>query len=418
MNKIFVSIFNPEIIQVLSHRPFSPFLLSVFISTIAINLLTMVLMFLVFSLTNSNLAVAFLILTITIPQIFISLIGGVVADINNRRSILLYGNILRAMLVLFLFLNVNSLFLIYTISFIIAVITYFYIPAEIPLIPQLVKRENLTTANSLVGISLFGSVLLAYILWGALVFLVGKSLIFIIISLLFIITALCITFIPSHLIANTHIIHMNGFIENFLHELKKVISAAFSSKLVSLSVAMMVVSQIIVFIIASLIPGYVNSVLEIGEENVSRVLFSPAAIGTIISAIFIDKILKVFKRDKLPIIGIIISSAVFLLFPLTGVIGVVKNVLASLLAFLIGIANAFIFIPTQTIIHENIPNETRSKIYGLIFSLTGLFSLPTILLSGTLADMIGIQGVFIMVGIILLCFSLVCEFSLRSKPQS
>ena len=69
-----------------------------------------------------------------------------------------------------------------------------------------------------------------------------------------------------------------------------------------------------------------------------------------------------------------------------------------ILAFFAGVGNALIFIPAQTTIQEKIPENFRSKMYGLLFALIGLFSLLPIVLVGGLADTLGVNFVLILIG--------------------
>lgn len=409
MSKVFANILSPELVYLVSYPPYLLFIASVFISSIAINLLTIVLIFLVFGLTNSNLSVSLLVITFVVPQIFVSLVGGIVADMRNRKSILIYGNILRAFLILLLFFNPKSLMLIYSISFAVAIVTNFYIPAEIPLVPQLVKKEYLTSANSLLGIALFGSILIAYVLGGPLSILLGATNVFFLVSGLFIITALCIFLIPNVLAQNPTVSYKGLLITYLKKEFKKAYHIAFGGNNILISVFFIVLSQVVIFTVASLTPGYAKTVLQIKEEYVSLVLFGPAALGMIVSSLFIGRLVKRIERNMLPLLGIIISGFVFIFFPLVGYIRIflIRNMLASFLAFCAGFANTFIFVPTQTIIQEQVPDESRSKMYGLIFSITGLFSLLPILLSGTLADALGVSGVFIAIGMVILSIAVV-----------
>ena len=80
-----------------------------------------------------------------------------------------------------------------------------------------------------------------------------------------------------------------------------------------------------------------------------------------------------------------------------------------LLAFLAGLANAFIFIPSQATIQEHIPQDFRSKIYGLLFAFIGVFSLFPILIAGGIADIIGVGSVLLFIGLAIIAIGLIRE---------
>lgn len=88
-----------------------------------------------------------------IPIALFALIGGTVADITNRRTLLIWANSIAALLALALaianFSGVDSLWVIYLLTALTAATTAFAGPAYQSLIPNLVPREHLTNAISL-----------------------------------------------------------------------------------------------------------------------------------------------------------------------------------------------------------------------------------------------------------------------------
>lgn len=415
-----------EFVELLSEGPYLNFSLSVFFSQIAFNMMSVVLIFLIFHLTSSNFSVSIIVLTYLLPQIFFSFLGGVVADLRNKRAILIYGNLLRAGVILLLFFYTKSPFLIYIVSFIISAITQFYIPAETPMIPNLVKKSHLITANSIFGISFFGSILLGYILAGIIINISGYSNVFLLLSLLFLFSGLFAYFIPnnarrkdddsslendiersvsevsiddiSRLPVARRIIHNLKECYHFLRQTGKVWSAFF----------LLAFSQVVIMILASIIPGYAQTILHVKAADLSLLLFAPAALGMVTAGVLLSGVLKHVTKNKLMNTGIFISGISLALFPLSSKIPSIQifsnlylntRTFAIFLAYCAGFSNALIFIPSQTIIQETVPEDFSSKIYGLLFAFIGILSLVPIVLVGTLADIIGVGSVLVGVGI-------------------
>jgi MFS family permease len=92
-----------------------------------------------------------------IPIALFALIGGTVADIANRRTLLIWTNSLAALLALGLavanFTGADSLWVIYLLTALTSATTAFAGPAYQSLIPNLVPREHLTNAISLNSIA-------------------------------------------------------------------------------------------------------------------------------------------------------------------------------------------------------------------------------------------------------------------------
>jgi len=116
MKSIFDKLSENQILSLLLDTSYLPFALSVFFSQIAFNMLTIVLIFFVFYLTSSNFSVSILLFCILIPQIFLSFIGGIVADMSNKKKIMVLANLARAGVLLILFFNLKSVLIIYIVA--------------------------------------------------------------------------------------------------------------------------------------------------------------------------------------------------------------------------------------------------------------------------------------------------------------
>lgn len=424
---------SSDFIQVLVHPPYLLFSLVVIFSQIAFNMANVVLIFLVYFLTGSNLLVSMILIVSLLPQILLSFFGGIVADLRNKKNILLYGNLLRAAVLLTLLVGYKSLLAIFIAAFISSVVTQFYTPAEAPVIPKLVKPKHLVAANSIFGLTLFGSILMGFVLAGPTVDVLGRSAVFIVVAGFFALAALCTFLIPGNLFSKTSAGHtytlktalIKDTFSSYLFESYKLIK---TTKDVTAAFLLLIISQVIIFVLAVMVPGYAKTVLMVSAEKVSLALFAPAALGMVITAVVIGSIGARFNREKLMNIGVFFSGIVLVLFPIITV-GFIKSIYTffpgvnilhavAVLAFFAGVGNALIFIPSQTTIQEKIPEDFRSKVYGLLFALIGAFSIFPIIAAGGLADVIGVGTVLIVVGIaVLLGASLQLFMIISQKKQ-
>ncbi len=426
MKDLYKKFISNEILNLLSYPPYLYFSLSVFLSQVAFNMLNIVLIFLIFFLTSSNFAVSLLFFSILIPQIFLSFVGGIIADAANKKKILIIGNFLRAVVLILLFFYFRSIGVIYMVALVISVITQFYVPAEAPLIPALVKKEKLVAANSIFGISLFGSILIGYVLAGPAVNIMGRSSVFVLLAALFLLASFFALIIPDKKVKQEADVLPQGSKKSIGIELKDSFALLKKTKEVGDAFFLLIFSQIILFILATLIPGYARSILQVPAEDLSIILFAPAAAGMIISAFLIGSVFNKTKKEKLMSLGVFISGLVLVLLPFTSRIfsqGIVTwiNILIPtffelnifnfvlILAFSAGFANALIFVPSQAAIQEIIPQNFRSKIYGLLFGLIGIFSLLPIMIAGGVADLIGVGAVLLFIGIGILLIGLMRE---------
>jgi len=425
MEKIVRRLASNHIAQLLSYPPYLYFSLSVFSSQVAFNMLNIVLIFLVFYLTSSSFAVALLLFTTLIPQILISFFGGVIADYANKKVILVIGNFLRAMVLLLLFVSFKNLYVVYFVTLIVSVITQFYVPAEAPLIPSLAEKDKLVAANSIFGISLFGSILIGYVVAGPAINVLGRANVFLLLSFVFLLATIFAALIPQEKISRQMQKIDSQYIRRSLKsEFRESYNLLKKTKEISNAFFLLIFSQVVVFILATLIPGYAKSILQVPAESLSIILFAPAALGMVISAILIGSVFTKTSKNKLTSTGIFISGACLMLLPFTSrilsgnLIHLINLVLPSalelnvlnfvlLIAFFAGFANALIFVPSQAIIQEVVPENFRSKIYGMLFALIGLFSLIPIIIAGGVADVVGVGSVLFIIGVLIVLAGLI-----------
>jgi len=122
---------------------------------------TIALYSLILQLSGSEFALGAVFITKMLPWALASPIAGILADRFNRRRLMIISDILRAVIVLgFLLVDEpNEVFLIYLLTTLQVVVGSVFQPAKSASVPNIVKRENLVTANTIMSAT--WSVLLA-----------------------------------------------------------------------------------------------------------------------------------------------------------------------------------------------------------------------------------------------------------------
>src|SRR5438309_5256222 len=163
-----------HIFRALSEKSFRYLWSSEIFTQIAVNVLNFFLILIVFDRTHSNTAVSGVVLSFTIPAIVFGSIAGAYVDRWDKKKVLLISNILQAALLIVLIFFLKNLYAIYLISFSFAILRQFFIPAETPLIPLIVGRSHLLSANALFGMVIYASILIAYIISGPIFIFLGQ----------------------------------------------------------------------------------------------------------------------------------------------------------------------------------------------------------------------------------------------------
>jgi len=415
-----------NILRALSEKSFFNLWIGEVFTQISANLFNFFLILIVFKLTQSNTAVSGVVLSFTIPAIIFGSIAGALVDRWNKKQVLVVTNIVRACLFIILAFYLNNIFVIYFISFIVAILTQFFIPAESPIIPLVVREKNLLSANALFGMGIFGSLLVAYVMSGPLILLVGPiHTLFVLAALLFI-GAIFISFVKLTYKKNNEVSKLSEHF-NLLKDIKHTLQLISRTKEISHSLFLIALSQILILILATIAPGYANQVLGINVEAFPLIIVAPAALGMIAGAIILVNFFHSHPKEKVITSGIILSGLTMLFLPfgskvasrdfvqilniyLPHVFEITILHIMAVIAFILGIANSLVFVPANTLIQEKTSDEFRGKIYGFLNTIVGVLSLLPIILVGGLSDLIGVASVIIGIGLCLLLLGIVRIF--------
>ncbi|MGI8420626.1 MAG: MFS transporter [Candidatus Levyibacteriota bacterium] len=410
---------NSHILRVFSERSFLFLWIGEVFTQIASNLFNFLLILIVFKLTHSNTAVSGVVLSFTIPAILFGSIAGVYVDRWDKKTVLIATNIIRAALLILLIFALNNIYIIYLVSFLFTILVQFFIPAESPMIPLVVKKPLLLQANALFGLALFGSILVAYILSGPLLLFLQPAKTIILISIMLLAGALSIWFIKPNYTKSALIKRKQNAELNVFHDLKHTLKLISRTRSITQSLFLLALSQILILILATIAPGYAAQILGIPVEQFAIVFVAPAALGMVVGAVTIVNLFHKHTTKRIITIGIFLSGFAMLLLPLDSKVvshNIVQDInmylprafsitvfhIMVFLAFILGVANSLVFVPANTKLQEETSDEFRGKIYGFLNTFVGVLSLIPIILVGGLADVIGVGSVITGIGVCLI----------------
>lgn len=415
---------NP-IFSVLSNTSFLFLLISEFFSQFAINLLNFVLLLVAFNLSSSNTAVAGVVLSFTLPSIFFGILAGILVDKWNKKNVLVLTNVFRGMAAFPLIFISDQLFIIYILTFVVSLVTQFFIPAETPIIPLLVEKKMLLTANALFSMGIFGSVIVAYAFSGPLLLILGEKAVFYLITAFFVFSSIFALLIRLNLPVGKKKEKIN-----FVLELKETISVVAKAEKVYHSLFLLTLLNTLILVIAVIGPGYATNILHIEVEKFPILFVTPAVIGMAIGAVIIGNFLHNKSKQMLAKIGMLITGIAVALFPYGSVLTSrefvkelnsflpsrldITNVhIMVIMAVIIGFAFSLVFVPSNTILQEETTDEQRGKIYGSLNTLVGIASIGPILGVGYAADIFGVSKVLAGIGLFIIGISLIRIFKFK-----
>ena len=409
---------NTNFFQAFKSKPFLNLWLGEVFTQIAVNLFNFYLIVFVFNLTQSSTAVSAIVVSFTVPAILFGILAGAYVDRWDKKKVLLFTNISRALIIFILAFFHMNIWMLFLASFLVSLITQFFIPAESPMIPQLVRKDHLLSANALFGLGIFGSVLFAYVISGPLLLQFKAMGSLLILAGLLVVGAVCISFIKEKYSDEDHDIRHTHQL-TFHNEVRHAFNIIARTKAIYESLVILAMTQVLTLVIATLIPGYAEKVLGMAVEEFSFLFITPAALGTVIGAVVIVNMLSRFMKEKLVTFGIFLFGVSMLILPYGSRIAS-RDIVSTLnsflppymditnlhilvfLAFFMGLANALVFVPSNTLLQERTSDEVRGKAYGVLNTLVGILSFGPILLAGGLADQFGVAAVIIGIGVTVL----------------
>lgn len=405
-----------HLIRALKVKPFLFLWLAEVFSQVAANMMNFILILVVFSLTSSNIAVSGIVLSFTIPAILFGTVAGVFVDRWDKKKVLLYTNIIRAACAFLLAIFHTNLLLVYVLSFIMTVATQFFIPAETPIIPLVVKKELLFSANALFGLALYGSLLIAYAVSGPLLLALGTMPVILVLAGCFSLACVFVLCIKEKKLSLPK--EKLVSLKHVMSETKYAVSLILKTKSIYHSFLFLTLSQILILVISVIGPGYAKEVLGIKIDAFPLLFVTPATLGMVCGAVLITNYLHNRSKDTLATTGLFLLAFAVLLLPfgskvtdrtfihslnifLPHILQITILHMMVVLAFIMGVGQALIFVPSNIIIQEKTSDEERGKVYGALNAMAALFSLFPVILAGSLADMFGVRTVLVVIGLVM-----------------
>jgi len=401
-------------IQVLRNRRFLALWLAQLATQVGGNMVLFGLTVLVFTLTRQSTSVSLLILSFLVPAVVFGAIAGVYVDRLDRRLILVWANLLRAFVFLALLFVSDNLALIYVLTMALATLTTFFGPAEAAMIPVLVSRRQLLAANSVHIFTLQASFFLGFALLGPLfVILFGPVTMLWFIAALYLLAAGLCLLLPADKPAPSAargaarafdaaraLGEASSAIATTLSQLRDGLRFIADHHTVFWPLTYLAITASLIGVLGVLGPGFATEVLGLSENDFVVVVL-PLGVGLILGIFVLNIYGRHFSRRRgiegglFTLGGALVALA--LAQPLTSSASLDLHVslltIVIVVAFIAGVAYAFVAVPAQTQLQEELPSDIRGRVFGVLNMLVSVASFLPIIIVGPIADTIGTSAV-------------------------
>jgi MFS family permease len=398
--------------EVLSQPAFRTIWFAQLASQLADKFLMFSLIILAYRLSHGSTVVAITLLSYTVPAVVIAPVAGVIADRYDRKRLMHATNFVRGALIALIPLCAmvpglrDDFFHLLFITIAFSAVGQLFSPAESAVIPTVVPRRSLITANSLVMLTM----VVTLVLGGALAPLASRVDIYApywISAVLYavagglILTASFPRIELSRTPAELHPFHALWV------QLKQGVDALRTSSVLLLSFAQLSLAVLVMFMMFTLAPAYVNQIIGIEAQD-SYVILVPATTGAIASAVLLGQFGRNLDKARLLIIGLMTTGLTLILLAVVPIVmrefataREQTRLFGAVFSFVLGLEFGSLMIPSLTYLMEHTADDVRGRIFSLLYMvINGVTAVP-VLIAAALSDEFGINHVIGGLGVLL-----------------
>lgn len=374
-----------EILKAFKIRDFRALWIGQFISQIGDYLALIGALVVIQKLSGSTLWLGFTAMALTLPQLLFGLVGGVMADRFDRKKVMVISDLLRGAAILFLIgaKSPRELYLFPLVGCFMSVAGVFFGPARNAVIPCIVSREMLLTANGLLQASEMLAVIVGSSLASLVIAALGPASAFILDSLTFLISAVLIFTLNIPPLNNSgpkEGIFWPQLKEglNYIKERKPILAILLVASVATLSLGSIAVLGV----------AYVEKYLGVNAESFGF-LSSIQGIGMVAGGLSLGFFSRFASPHYLASIAMMVLGLAILFFAFSS-----RFEAALLLAAIIGVCVVVVRATLAAILQATVPNEKRGRVESTVNTSISFSTALAMGLSGILGAALGVRTVF------------------------
>ena len=389
---------------------------------------------------NPNTAVSLLILSFLVPAVLFSAVAGVYVDRVDRRLVLIATNVLRGIASIGLVLVGDYLLLLLLLNLFISTVTVFFAPAEAAMIPQVVPRRQLLSANGVFTLTLNAAFALGFALLGPLVINIAgpQAVIIVVAGLYFLAAIFCFTLPPSPPPSRTNgrataVGDTQAAMHSTLDQLREGFAIIRTNRSIAWSLLYLGITASLVGVLGVLGPDFAQSALGLRPKDIA-VIVLPLGAGIVMGILLLNSYGKFMPRRRVIEGGLIVLGVALALLSIAGPISqflqrvdqagdlLDLSAITSLLAIVVfialvaGIAYAAVAIPSQTQLQEDLPEDVRGRVFGVLNMLVSVSSFLPIIIVGPISDLMGTAAVMLVVAVAVMVVGVVSVLRRGATP--
>lgn len=392
--------------------------ISQILSQVTVNMMNFLLLAKIFEATGSTIATSLLWVSYALPTVFFGPVGAAMADFANRRKTLMITNILQSLVILiYVFTNRYSIFLLFAVVTLYSFLNQFYVPAESASLPSVVGKKKLPQANSLFFLTQQLSLVVGFGFAGLIEKLVGFNGALIISSVMLFVAFLSVYFLPNLRPRKKMPENFEDVLKEFFSHIVEGYRFIKERKPILYPLGLLFMIQVGLTIIVSNLPVFADEILKVSISYVGLFIVVPAGIGATLGSIYVNRLIKKGWRKK-KIIDIALSllgvGVLIIALGIPFIPGFIRFISGPILVLIVGFGFVGVNIPTLTYLQEVTPEWLRGRVFGNLYFLITIATIFPVIFSGVVSEFFGLKT---LLTILSLGVILVLAFSLRNGQK-
>ncbi|MCP4429145.1 MAG: MFS transporter [Chloroflexi bacterium] len=345
----------------------------------------------IYNLTHSSLGVAGLFLFMAAPSLLFGLMGGVYVDRFNRQRLLVAADSIRVVLTLLMLAAETAVFL-YALVFLNALAGVVYRMARLAIVPQIAAdKEDLLTTNALLNAAQTLTLVLGPAVGGLLIAALGVKSAFIIDAASFALSAgliarmgMATAVAPQPPAGRTW-----GQIQTavaFVRQNRPVAALILSTAAIMLGTGAVNALEIV----------YARTVLHTDDAGYG-LLIASWGLGLFLGTLVVGRASRYVGDGRLYLASMALLGATLALYAYAP-----NLIVAIVIGIIGGVGNGLFLNLAQTLLQTLTPVEMLGRVGGFFTTVRDVTLFLSMLAAGTLADVVGVQILFAVAGLIVL----------------
>ena len=361
--------------------------------------------FITFTLHGTAVQVTAVTIAYVAPLALVGPAAGVFVDHWNPKLVMIVSDSIRAILILLL-VFVTDVRQIYAVFAALSTVSSFFVPAQSVSLRTLVPPEGLLAANALMGQAFYIVRLLSPAAAGLLIIALTEKACFYLDAATFVFSAFMIgTLTIVHPLREQTEKTVRSLTQDFVAGNRFIFThSGLAFVFIAMAVAIFVLSSF-----SPLVSIYIRDFLHAGTFWFG-IISSMIGVGMIAGTQTVTRVVRSRSKPNVVLGGLLALGLG------TAILGLFRNIaMAALSMFTIGFAIAFVIVPAQTMSQQETPPQVVGRVSGSLMSLLSFSQIFGLLLSGFLAQALGIRPLFLACAAFLALIAAAGHWMMRSK---